>query len=110
MRDRRELWSWLPAAVVLLAPTLVFAADLRSDFARPPRESKSRPLWFWNGPLTRQAIEEQIQRSRDESGYAGFGILPSQGMTPAYAAPEFLDRYGDALDKAAALGMKMCLY
>ena len=47
---------------------------------------------------------------RDRCGYYGFGILPSQGMKPAYVTEEFLDRYGDALNQAAALGMKMCLY
>jgi hypothetical protein len=85
-------------------------AEPRSEFAEPPLSFKTRPLWFWNGALTRQGIEEQMQRSRDESGYYGFGILPTPAMTPAYATKEFLDRYEDAVNKAAALGMKMCLY
>jgi hypothetical protein len=100
----------LCVASILVAGSPALAADLRSQFAEPPLETKSRPLWFWNGPLTKAGIEEQIERCKKESGYYGFGILPSQGMTPAYASPEFLDRYGEALDKAAALGMKMCLY
>ena len=85
-------------------------ADLASEFREPPLAMKSRPLWFWNGPLAKAGIEEQMRRSRDESGYYGFGILPSKGMTPDYASKAFLDRYGDALDQAARLGMKMCLY
>lgn len=108
----RILVPWCVIAVALVGACLgaAPAADLRSDFAEPPREMKSRPLWFWNGPLSKAGIEEQMRRSRDESGYAGFGILPSKGMTPDYATAAFLDRYGDALDQAARLGMKMCLY
>jgi hypothetical protein len=84
--------------------------ELRGDFAEPPLSLKTRPLWFWNGALTRQGIEQQMEKLRDESGYDGFGILPTQTMTPAYPSKDFLDRYEDAVNKAAALGMKMCLY
>ncbi len=85
-------------------------ADLRSEFVDPPLARKSRPLWFWNGTVTRAGILEQMEKSRDASGYYGFGIITAQGLAPAYTSPEFLDRYGDALEGAAALGMKMCLY
>jgi hypothetical protein len=91
------------------AVTAVFG-DLRTEFADPPLAMKTRPLWFWNGALTREGIEQQMQQSRDLSGYYGFGILPTPKMTPAYATKDFLDRYEDAVNKAAALGMKMCLY
>jgi hypothetical protein len=76
----------------------------------PPLASKSRPLWFWNkaNPTTAE-IEEQMQRCRDESGYYGFGILPAK--TPEkYLTEEYFARYGDAVRKAAELGMKLCLY
>ena len=103
------------SAILAVASCCVFlasaaGADPRREFADPPLASKSRPLWFWNGPLTREAIEEQMQKSRDQSGYYGFGILPTPAMTPAYATKEFLDRYEDAVNKAASLGLKMCLY
>ena len=57
------------------------AGDLAADFAAPPLELRGRPLWFWNGPLTRDGIREAMERSR-ESGYCGFGILPSPGHDP----------------------------
>ena len=85
------------------------AADLKGDFADPPLAWKSRPLWFWNGPLSPAETNAIMERSRD-SGYAGFGILPSPGMSLGFMTTEFLDRYKEAVDKAAALGMKMCLY
>jgi len=99
------------AAALCCAPLAADAyADPRGDFAEPPLALKSRPLWFWNGPLTRQGIEEQMEKSRDQSGYYGFGILPTPAMTPAYATKEFLDRYEDAVNRAASLGLRMCLY
>ncbi len=45
-----------------------------------------------------------------QRGYYGVGILPAHGMTPEFMTPEFLDQYQVAVDKAAALGMKLCLY
>jgi len=84
-------------------------ADIKREFAQPPERFKSRPLWFWNGSLdadkTRQMLEACKQR-----GYYGVGILPAQDMTPAFMTAEFLDQYQVAVDKAAALGMKLCLY
>ncbi len=103
-------WPVLVATVALACLAAVAAAGaLRDDFADPPLACKSRPLWFWNGPLSPAETKTIIERSRD-SGYAGFGILPSPGMSPAFMTPGFLDRYKKAVDEAAALGMRMCLY
>jgi hypothetical protein len=97
-------------AWTLVGSAAALAGDLRTEFADPPLRLKSRPLWFWNGPLSRAGIEAQMRECRDRCGFYGFGILPSQGMTPLYTTPEFLDRYEDALNQAARLGLKMCLY
>ncbi|OHB85327.1 MAG: hypothetical protein A2V98_16360 [Planctomycetes bacterium RBG_16_64_12] len=97
----------------VMAASIVFGgmarADLRDDFVNPPASYRTRPLWFWNGPLDPAETARMIERSL-ESGYSGFGILPAQGMTPGFMSPEFLQRYREAIDKAAQLGMKMCLY
>ena len=82
---------------------------LRQDFAEPPAEWKSRPLWFWNGPVDKQKTTEIMERSV-ASGYHGFGILPTTDMGVAFMSPEFLDHYRHAVDTAARLGMHMCLY
>ena len=82
----------------------------REEFRDPPLRFKSRPLWFWNDPQpTTAGIDEIIERCRDASGYYGFGILPMTAPEK-YLGDEYFARYGDALRKAAALGMKMCLY
>ena len=81
---------------------------LQSDFADPPLCWESRPLWFWNAPISDEkttAIMEGCKRV----GYYGFGILPCEGAQK-FMSPAYLNAYQFALDKAAALGMKMCLY
>lgn len=79
------------------------------NFKEPPLSSKSRPLWFWNGPLSKEQTLNILSQAK-EKGYYGLGILPSHGMTPPYMSPEFLMHYKYALEIADSLGMKMCLY
>lgn len=84
-------------------------SDLQHEFRDPPFRYKSRPLWFWNGPLS-AAETKAIMKQSKSSGYSGFGILPSRGMSPAFMTPEFLAHYKTAVETAAELGQKMCLY
>lgn len=62
--------------------------DPARDFMTPPAEWKSRPLWFWNGPLDKTRTTEVMERSV-ASGYHGFGILPTKAMGVAFMSPEF---------------------
>ncbi len=84
-------------------------ADLAGDFRVPPANCKSRPLWFWNGPLDKTRTTEVMERSV-ASGYHGFGILPTKAMGVAFMSQDFLVHYKHAVDTAARLGQKMCLY
>ena len=91
-------------------PGGVRAADaLREEFARPPFRLHSRPLWFWNGPLSAARPRASLAACRQQ-GYCGVGILPAHGMSPAFMTPEFLEQYQVAVDQAAAIGLKLCLY
>lgn len=85
------------------------AGDLRSDFANPPAQWKTRPLWFWNAPPTAEETRRIIEGCH-AVGYQGFGILPTEQMQLEFMSPVYLDRYEEAIEGAAALGMKMCLY
>ncbi|MHB8953307.1 MAG: glycosyl hydrolase [Pirellulaceae bacterium] len=119
-RDGRSVRprTWLVVAtmaVVAGAVATAWAADplplasLRQDFVDPPALWKSRPLWFWNGPLD-QGTTAQIMEASVDSGYYGFGILPTKEMGVPFMSPEFLGHYRHAVDTAARLGLKMCLY
>jgi hypothetical protein len=90
-------------------PSDVAADPLRDQFIHPPADRATRPLWFWNAPLSKSQTTEIMERSV-ASGYAGFGILPSENMKPAFMTPEFLDQYAHAVSEAARLHLKLCLY
>ena len=48
------------------------AENLRHDFANPPLEYATRPLWFWNDTVvSKEGIVEQMQEARDRCGYGG---------------------------------------
>ena len=79
------------------------------EFKNPSLKYKSRPLWFWNAPLSKAQTRKVITQAK-EKGYCSLGILPSHGMSPEYMSDGFLEQYKYALDVAAELGMKMCLY
>ncbi len=96
-------------------PTTV--TEFSTVFANPPRELHSRPLWFWNTPeITPEKIDEITRHSAEESGYAGFGILPSFGPTnnfsakDVYLTEEYFSYYRAAIDAAKKYGVKLCLY
>lgn len=99
------------AAIALIAFALptVARADLKDDFLAPPLEHKTRPLWFWNAPPNREQTRQIVAQCR-QSGYYGFGILPTAQMGLEFMSPAYLDRYQEAVDAAAELGMKVCLY
>jgi len=65
-----------PACLALTLAAIFLAAsargDLRDDFADPPPAYKTRPLWFWNAPPSKDQTRIIMQKCRD-SGYYGFG-------------------------------------
>lgn len=87
---------------------------LFEKFHHPPFEYHARPLWFWNSEekklsnITKEGIRDIMTRSKTQSGYCGFGILPE--WLHGYLSEEYMDLYRCALETAKKLGMKMCLY
>ncbi len=88
---------------------VVAADELAKDFADPPLCWHSRPLWFWNGKPEAEKTRAMVAACK-EAGYYGMGILPTREMGVPFMTPEFLEHYQVAADKAAELGMKLCLY
>ena len=103
------------------AAPLATTGSIDKDFVNPPAHYKSRPLWFWNGTVTKDGIEKQMEGSV-ASGYYGFGIVPygpnprlgftakAPKLEPEYQSEHYYQLYKAAVDKAEQLGMKMCLY
>ena len=82
---------------------------MAKDFTASPLRWHSRPLWFWNGKLDAEKTRAMVAACK-ESGYYGMGILPTADMGVPFMTPEFLNHYQVAAEKAAELGMKLCLY
>lgn len=84
----------------------------KETFKNPTQAYFPKPLWFWNDTkVTPEGIASQMQAFRDSCNYGGFGILPfGKKFKPEYLSPEYFEVYGKALDKAAELGLTMCLY
>jgi len=55
--------------------TNLLKADLREVFINPPLSYKSRPLWFWNKPLSVEQTRKVLIDAK-HSGYYGLGIVP----------------------------------
>ena len=83
--------------------------DLAKDFADSPLRWHARPLWFWNSKLEADKTRTMVAACK-ESGYYGMGILPTSEIGVPFMTPEFLNHYQIAVEKAAELGMKLCLY
>ena len=82
----------------------------RADFVVPPLALKSQPLWHLNGTLTPEGIAEQLQDSRDKSGFAGVAVLPVTATDPPYLSEAYFERYGQILETCQRLGMKVIFY
>ena len=80
------------------------------DFSIPDKEYYPRPLWFWNAPPTKEALEDILDSAQERSSYGGFGILPYDACKLEYMSEEYLDAYGYVLEKAKENGLKICLY
>jgi len=85
---------------------------VKETFKNPTLAYFPKPLWFWNNTnVTREGVASQMLAFRDSCNYGGFGILPfGKKFKPEYLSDEYFDVYGKALEKAAELGLTMCLY
>jgi hypothetical protein len=98
------------AALPICVPAVFAVADeMAKDFADPPLRWHSRPLWFWNGRVEPEKTRAMVSACK-KSGYYGMGILPTADMGVPFMSPAFLNQYQVAVEEAAELGMKLCLY
>lgn len=111
MHDHQRIITQSFALLIALSGLAVAesGAELRKDFVNPPIQWASRPLWFWNGKLDADKTRSMVSACK-EAGYYGMGILPTKNMGVEFMSAPFLDHYQAAVDQAATLGMKMCLY
>jgi hypothetical protein len=111
-RFRNKKTVLLAAAVSasLFFTTGNLQAGMKEVFSHPDKEYRPLPLWHLNGHLTPEIIEEQMTRAVRESGFGGFCLLPVRSTTPTYLTGEYFERYGQMLQTARRLGMKIVFY
>ncbi len=88
-------------------------------FNMPPTEFFPAFNWTWGSPVTKEGIEERIDRMY-EKNIKLFYILPIPGdfrpttnptdMRPDYLTPEYFDMYKHAVEYAAKKGMQVWMY
>lgn len=78
-------------------------------FKNPPAKFRGAPFWGWNGKITKDEVESQIDTFK-EMGFGGYHIHPRSGMDTAYMSDEYLALVKDCVEKGKKEGMYTYLY
>jgi hypothetical protein len=110
-----------PLATLLLALPASLAADrpwqqvvappvqeVARQFASPPPEYAMTMWWFWNGPMTEEAIDRDL-RDMKRHGVNAVLIWPYIGLEIQYLSPTWFERVRYAVEAAKQLGMRVWL-
>lgn len=79
------------------------------EFKNPDSKYRPMPLWFMNGELTDNGIEQQLKDAK-QAGFGGVAVLPMGKTTPKYFSEAYFQKYGEILSKSKKLGMEVILY
>jgi hypothetical protein len=95
--------AFVPPAVAVDSTTL------RSQFADPPRQYSSAPLWVWNDMLTE---EEVVGTLRDLAGQNVKQVFvhPRPGLMTPYLSADWFRLWKVALKEAKRLDMNVWIY
>jgi hypothetical protein len=125
MRSTRRALVLIAAVIGLVAvslparpepssqPTAPVGADALSvtGFEHPPGDSRPTILWFWNGTITEQLIDQQLADMRAE-GIRETVIFPDATATlqPQFFSEGWFAMVDHALREAQRTGMKVWLF
>ncbi|MCE5270845.1 hypothetical protein LLH00_06125 [bacterium] len=84
-------------------------AELKAQFADPPSEFRSAPLWVWNDKVTVGEIDSQLVELK-EAGIGGVFIHPRPGLITAYLSEDWHALCRHTVEKGKELGMQVWLY
>jgi hypothetical protein len=83
--------------------------ELRSQFAAPPRQYSSAPLWVWNDRLTEQEIVDTMHDLAGQKVKQVF-VHPRPGLMTPYLSDEWFRLWKVALREAERLDMNVWIY
>jgi len=104
-------WIVLLAAC-LVGVALAKAADsagVKEQFANPPRQYASAPLWVWNDMLTEDQVRGTLRDLAGQKVKQAF-VHPRPGLMTPYLSPEWFRLWKIALDEAEKLDMNIWIY
>jgi len=84
-------------------------SQLSALFEDPPASFRTVPFWVWNGEITREMIDEQLEDFHAR-GIGGVFIHPRYGLLTEYLSQEWFDLAAYAMQKAKSLGMDLWIY
>ena len=81
----------------------------KDEFLNPSPCYRGAPFWSWNGLITKEMIDEQIQYFK-EMGFGGFHVHVRVGLKNEYLSDEFMDLIKYCVEKAKQNDMLCYLY
>ena len=84
-------------------------SELRKNFQNPPAEFRTVPFWVWNGKVTKQDIDRNLEDFQAK-GFGGVFIHPRYGLITEYLSQEWFDLIAYSVQRAEDLGLTVWLY
>ena len=81
----------------------------RSNFADPPSEYRSAPLWDWNEQISEEGIDFQMKEFK-KAGIGGVFVHPRPGLLTEYLSEDWFHLFDYTVQKGKELGMKVWIY
>ena len=85
------------------------SAALRSQFADPPRQYSSAPLWVWNDMLTEEQVVGTLRDLAGQNVKQVF-VHPRPGLMTPYLSADWFRLWKVALKEAERLDMNVWIY
>ncbi len=82
---------------------------LENNFANPPKEYGSAPLYNWNGTITKEGLDADMQVFKD-AGFGGVFVHPRPGLITEYLSDEWFDLFRYTVDKGKELDLNVWIY
>jgi hypothetical protein len=84
-------------------------SELKKQFQNPPMEFRTVPFWVWNGKVTKQDIDRNLEDYKSK-GFGGVFIHPRYGLITEYLSREWFDLVAYSCRKAEQLGLFVWIY
>jgi len=83
--------------------------ELKAQFADPPAEYRSMPLWVWNDEMEWPRLEEQLRQYKAQ-GMGGAFVHPRPGLMTEYLGADWFRLWRDSASAGSKLGLLVNIY